>query len=383
MVRERRLSSLFGLGLPGLLTAAGCLLTASGGSAFGSPPPPTRIAATHQPGCRDGVCEPHCPVRPHVQGFYATQWRRWPGSERPATATDDSATPSGPPRSVVPGTDQESVLSADENLPPEPGAGGRPAAPSNPVAPPDESPVVRPLPSPPGPTMPLPPQAPPAAPPPARPFPGQPPSAPRDNAPPPAVTPEADQDLFGSRDTQARIAAVAARAEAARKGSAADQDRVTRGLIDSLLAEHDAGVRVRIVEEAAAFQTPAAEAICRGGMADPDPRVRFAACGVWERRGGPEAVGMLAARAADDADLGVRLRAIRGLGELGNEAATAALLPLLDDPDPAVQYRVCRALSRATGLNLGDDPKSWREWAARPADRRQRWSVRTAFPWLF
>lgn len=54
-------------------------------------------------------------------------------------------------------------------------------------------------------------------------------------------------------------------------------------------------------------------------------------------------------------------------------------MPLLSDPDPAVQYRVCRALSRSAGLDLGDDPSRWQEWAARPASGQERWSFRKAF----
>jgi HEAT repeat protein len=72
----------------------------------------------------------------------------------------------------------------------------------------------------------------------------------------------------------------------------------------------------------------------------------------------------LTERAATDPDLGVRLRAIRGLGELRDPRATAALVRMLDDRDPAVQHRACLALGRSTGLALGDDPQRWRQWAA-------------------
>lgn len=149
-----------------------------------------------------------------------------------------------------------------------------------------------------------------------------------------------------------------------------------------LLTEHDGGVRSRIIHEAATFDTTAADAIILGAEADPDPRVRVAACDVWERRGGPDAVRFLAARATQDPDLSVRLRAIRGLGELRDKAAVAALVPLLDDPDPAVQSRVCLALGRATGLALGSDPQKWRQWAMQPT-AQQRWSLFNPFRGMF
>jgi hypothetical protein len=357
----------------GLLAAACCPLSGCSGIGVLSSHLPAGLH--HRPGCRDGVCEPHCPVRPQTQGYYETQWRRWPGSEPAVAAADDSVTPSAPPRSFVPSTDQESAALDDSQ--PDAAADRQPESPSKPVPLPDRGLPTQPLPTQP---LPVPPGTP--APPGGPAVPGTP--APPGKAPPRPETPEADQDLFGSQDAQARIVRLASAAEAARKGSAGQRDRFTQGLIESLLAEHDPAVRARIVTEAATFQTPAADAICRGGAADPDPRVRVAACGVWERRGGPEAVRLLAARAAEDADLGVRLRAIRGLGEISDEATIAALVPLLSDPDPAVQYRVCRALSRSAGLDLGDDPSRWQEWAAaRPEAPPERWSFRKAFGWLF
>ncbi len=153
-------------------------------------------------------------------------------------------------------------------------------------------------------------------------------------------------------------------------------------MVEMLLTEHDGGVRSRIVEEAGAFETPDSDAIIHGAADDPDPRVRAAACGVWERRGGPGAVRFLAARATKDSDLSVRLRAIRALGELRDQTAVAALVPLLDDPDPAVQSRVCLALGRATGLAIGNDPQKWRKWAMEPT-AQQRWSLFNPFPKLW
>lgn len=153
-------------------------------------------------------------------------------------------------------------------------------------------------------------------------------------------------------------------------------------MVEMLLTEHDGGVRAKIVEVAGAFETADADSIIRGAADDPDPRVRVAACGVWERRGGPDAVRFLAASATKDSELSVRLRAIRALGELRDQAAVAALVPLLDDPDPAVQSRVCVALGRATGLALGNDPQKWRQWAMQPA-AQQRWSLFNPFPKLW
>lgn len=62
----------------------------------------------HHHNCRDGVCHPYCPVRPQEFGFYGTQWRRWPGQGVVPAANLQDATPTRPPKSSVPGPDEES-----------------------------------------------------------------------------------------------------------------------------------------------------------------------------------------------------------------------------------------------------------------------------------
>lgn len=62
----------------------------------------------HHHTCRDGACHPYCPVRPQEFGFYGTQWRRWPGQGVVPAANLQDATPTRPPKSAVPGPDEES-----------------------------------------------------------------------------------------------------------------------------------------------------------------------------------------------------------------------------------------------------------------------------------
>ncbi len=98
----------------------------------------------HHAGCRDGKCHPHCPVRPQEFGFYGTQWRRWPGQGVVPTAGIQEATPTLPPKSAVPGPNEESRGPRAGELPaPEPGAfepppvtppALQPAAPAEPPA---------------------------------------------------------------------------------------------------------------------------------------------------------------------------------------------------------------------------------------------------------
>lgn len=165
-----------------------------------------------------------------------------------------------------------------------------------------------------------------------------------------------------------RIAALQKEAAEAHEAGTTAEVRFSQGLIQTLLEEHDPRVRCSILEIAADFDTPAANAICEGGLRDPDTRVRMTACDVCGQRG-EEAIPLLAACMETDEEIDVRLRAVRALGETGDTAAVAALAVALEDPDPAVQYRAVASLKEVTGRDLGNDVNVWREWAADPEAR--------------
>ena len=67
----------------------------------------------HAHGCRDGMCVPSCPVRPGQFGYYGTQWRRWPGQGVIQASAAEGATPVAPPKSAVPGAEEESPAPRD------------------------------------------------------------------------------------------------------------------------------------------------------------------------------------------------------------------------------------------------------------------------------
>lgn len=64
----------------------------------------------HLTECRDGLCAPHCPVRPSQYGFYRTQWRRWPDQGVKQVGAEEAATPVPPPKSLVPSVEEESPV---------------------------------------------------------------------------------------------------------------------------------------------------------------------------------------------------------------------------------------------------------------------------------
>jgi len=192
----------------------------------------------------------------------------------------------------------------------------------------------------------------------------------------------AEREKYGATADQ-RITDLEAEAGRAKQGTGAEQVTFTQALGGKLLAEHDPRVRAAMLGIAADFDTPAAVAVCRGALEDPEARVRVAACEAWRKRGGPEAVSLLAARADADSEIDVRLKALRELGALGDAAAVPALARALEDPDPAVQYRAVGALKAVSGRDLGDDVNAWRSWAADPNGKGTEWSIAEGFRRLF
>lgn len=177
-----------------------------------------------------------------------------------------------------------------------------------------------------------------------------------------------------------RVESLVDQAKAAKKEGG--HEAFTTELSRTILGEHDPRVRAEMLKIAADFTTPAADAICRGGLEDPDERVRMAACDAWGARGGDEAVKLLTQRYQTDSEIDVRLRAIRMLGAVEDKAAIPALARALEDPDPAVQYRAVAALKQVSGRDFGNDVNRWRAWAADPGSEPD-WSVAETFRKLF
>ena len=191
-----------------------------------------------------------------------------------------------------------------------------------------------------------------------------------------------DQEKYGfTADT--RIKKLAERSKTVKSESTQNQLEFTQDLVRMMLEEHDPSVRSKILETAAEYDTAAATAICAGAMQDPNEMVRIRACDVWAKRGGAEAVQLLATRFQTDADLDVRLRALKMLGKLKDKQAIPVLARALEDGDPAVQYRAVASLKQVSGRDLGNDVNAWREWAADPEGHKAEWSIAEGFRRLF
>jgi len=130
--------------------------------------------------------------------------------------------------------------------------------------------------------------------------------------------------------------------------------------------EADPLIRAEFLKAIASCGSPIAGETLARGLQDPDKSVRIAGCEAWAKHGGPAAISQLSEATRKDANIDVRLAAVRSLGVVGpqyKDAAIAALAGSLDDNDPAIQYRTIQSMRRISGKDFGDDVSAWREFA--------------------
>ena len=137
--------------------------------------------------------------------------------------------------------------------------------------------------------------------------------------------------------------------------------------------EGNQALRIDLLMTIADLPATEADAFLARRRSDNDPQVREACCLAWGRRGQrgatTQAAQRLAEYVAEDAERQVRLAALRELGELGADqedspTVRAALAKSLDDPDPAIQLRTVRTLSKRTGRDFGGDVRAGRTYLA-------------------
>lgn len=159
--------------------------------------------------------------------------------------------------------------------------------------------------------------------------------------------------VFERKEQMASLVAEAA------SGEGSGLDRAARELSQIALSDPVLINRMEAIRQLGNLDCPASWEALRRASADPDPQVRLVVVRVWTRMSASQAVPALATAFASDADVDVRLAAVRALGSFPGEGSVAALAPALRNADPAVQLRATEALAMATGESFGPDVQAW------------------------
>lgn len=199
---------------------------------------------------------------------------------------------------------------------------------------------------------------------------------------PPFLAAESDQ-VPGVTPPAERVAQIRQLALQAANADPQEQQRVAAQLAEAIRNEDDPMIRMEIVRAMGTVDAPLADRVLRAAVEDPSPEVRITAAEVWGRCGGKDAVEVLGQLLGSDLDIDVRLAAVRALGQIAEPSAVAVLGRVLDDPDPALQYRAVQSLKELTGKDLGNDVGRWQQYvrgelpadALRPslAERLRQW----------
>ncbi len=134
-------------------------------------------------------------------------------------------------------------------------------------------------------------------------------------------------------------------------------------LLQEIKKEDDAVIKMEILHTLAVLPTATAGAVLEAATRDPDRNIREYACTAWRIRGGQQAVEQLKKTIQGDADRDVRMAAARELGTLGDPSAVAVLGQMLEETDPAMQYRAMQSLKQISKKDFGDDVAAWKSYA--------------------
>ncbi len=161
-----------------------------------------------------------------------------------------------------------------------------------------------------------------------------------------------------------RAASIREMGPRARDEDSEAQTKACEQLALQIRTEPDPIVRRAIQETVAEFETPMASAMLLAGLQDDDRDVKVTCCRLLGERKEPKAVEPLAKLVGADADLDVRLAAVKALGAMKTKESVAGLAAALKDRDPALQYAGVEAMKKvAPDQELGNDVQAWRAYA--------------------
>ncbi|MEO0529031.1 MAG: HEAT repeat domain-containing protein [Planctomycetota bacterium] len=158
-----------------------------------------------------------------------------------------------------------------------------------------------------------------------------------------------------------RIEAIRLVAKKSTREDTPEQETLVRGLITDLPTEQDPLIRQAILEATAEFKTTLASKALLAGLSDESPHVREASCRLLTASPVAGSADALATIAHGDPSFDVRVAAAKALGR--NGATRQQLLPVLEDPNPAMQLAGVEAMRDATGKDFGGDVSAYRALA--------------------
>lgn len=169
-------------------------------------------------------------------------------------------------------------------------------------------------------------------------------------------------------------------AKQGKNASTEQQQATSKKLTEMIKQENDPTIRAQIVRTLGHYNTLLAGEVLAAALLDKETQVRVAGCEAWVRRGrqqmitslggAMEAVGALSGALNKKNHIDVRLAAAKGLGQIGDSHAVAALAGALGEADsswrrtdPALQHRVVRSLEGISGQKYGNDFGAWQQYA--------------------
>ncbi|MFI4874007.1 MAG: HEAT repeat domain-containing protein [Blastopirellula sp. JB062] len=134
-------------------------------------------------------------------------------------------------------------------------------------------------------------------------------------------------------------------------------------LTQQIKEEQDPLLRIEILKALATLQTPAAQEGLRSGLYDSEPRVRVMAVETMVVGKAPNAVEELGDLIVRDRDHDVRIAAAKALREYDTPEARKALLPAVQENDPALRYAAIQSLRKHSDVDYGGDTSKWEAYA--------------------
>lgn len=161
-----------------------------------------------------------------------------------------------------------------------------------------------------------------------------------------------------------RMSAIQEMGARAEEIDSTEQARLAEQLATQIQTEPDPLVRKAIQEAIAEYSTPLAGQVLLAGLSDDDLDVRLACCQKLGQRAEVTSIAKLKIVIENDDELDARLAAVDALGNIASPESVSALSIAVNDRDPAMQYAAIQSLRAVSGLDLGNDVRAWRDYAA-------------------